>query len=46
MAVELMGFPKLDEQKAIQEAASEGLKGMKHLIRTLSNQPSHFLPKL
>ncbi|KAJ1425730.1 Zn-cluster domain [Sesbania bispinosa] len=41
MAVELMGFPKLDEQKAIQEAASEGLKGMEHLIRTLSNQPTH-----
>ncbi|XP_027329505.1 probable WRKY transcription factor 17 [Abrus precatorius] len=41
MAVELMGFPKLEEQKAIQEAASEGLKGMEHLIRTLSNQPTH-----
>ncbi|RZB57702.1 putative WRKY transcription factor 11 isoform E [Glycine soja] len=46
MAVELMGFPKLDEQKAIQEAASEGLKGMKHLIRTLSNQPSHLNTEL
>ncbi|TKY58239.1 WRKY transcription factor 11 [Spatholobus suberectus] len=41
MAVELMGFPKLDEQKAIQEAASEGLKGMEHLIRALSHQPTH-----
>ncbi|KAK4274348.1 hypothetical protein QN277_017580 [Acacia crassicarpa] len=40
MAVELMGFPKIDEQKAIQEAASEGLKGMEHLIRLLSHQPS------
>ena len=42
MAVELMGFPttKLDQQKAIQEAASEGLKGMEHLIRTLSHQPT------
>ncbi|XP_061339313.1 probable WRKY transcription factor 11 [Gastrolobium bilobum] len=41
MAVELMGFPKMDEQKAIQEAASEGLKGMEHLIHLLSHQPSH-----
>ncbi|QCD99654.1 probable WRKY transcription factor 11 [Vigna unguiculata] len=41
MAVELMGFPKIDDQKAIQEAASEGLKGMEHLIRILSHQPSH-----
>ncbi|RDX89321.1 putative WRKY transcription factor 11, partial [Mucuna pruriens] len=41
MAVELMGFPKLEDQKAIQEAASEGLKGMEHLIRILSHQPSH-----
>ncbi|KAL2318262.1 hypothetical protein Fmac_032138 [Flemingia macrophylla] len=42
MAVELMsGLPKLDEQTAIQEAASEGLKGMEHLIRTLSHQPTH-----
>ncbi|XP_054788279.1 probable WRKY transcription factor 17 [Prosopis cineraria] len=40
MAVELMGFPKIDEQKAIQEAASEGLKGMEHLIRLLSHQPN------
>ncbi|KAK7293679.1 hypothetical protein RJT34_16552 [Clitoria ternatea] len=41
MAVELIGFPKLEEQKAIQEAASEGLKGMEHLIRILSHQPTH-----
>ncbi|XP_061362541.1 probable WRKY transcription factor 17 [Gastrolobium bilobum] len=41
MAVELMVFPKLDEQKAIQEAASEGLNGMEHLIRILSHQPTH-----
>ncbi|KAL5559396.1 hypothetical protein UlMin_035607 [Ulmus minor] len=38
MAVELMGFPKMDDQKAIQEAASQGLKGMEHLIRILSHQ--------
>ncbi|PNY18112.1 WRKY transcription factor [Trifolium pratense] len=46
MAVELMGFPKLDEQKAIQEAASEGLKGMEHLILTLSNQPTQLNTQL
>ncbi|KAI4316207.1 hypothetical protein L6164_024209 [Bauhinia variegata] len=38
MAVELLSFPKMDEQKAIQEAASEGLKGMEHMIRLLSHQ--------
>ncbi|KAF3447658.1 hypothetical protein FNV43_RR12845 [Rhamnella rubrinervis] len=38
MAVELMGFPKIDEQKAIQEAASQGLKSMENLIRLLSHQ--------
>ncbi|KAF7830182.1 putative WRKY transcription factor 17 [Senna tora] len=40
MAVELMGFPKMEEQKAIQEAASEGLKGMENLVRLLSHQPN------
>lgn len=33
-----MGFPKMDDQKAIQEAASQGLKSMEHLIRLLSHQ--------
>lgn len=37
MAVELMGFPKMDDQTAIQEAATQGLKGMEHLIRLLSH---------
>ncbi|CAL0327259.1 unnamed protein product [Lupinus luteus] len=41
MVVELMGFSKTEEQKAIQEAASEGIKGMKNLINLLSHQPSH-----
>lgn len=41
-----MGFPKLDEQKAIQEAASEGLKGMEHLILTLSHQPTQLNTQL
>ncbi|KAH7524263.1 hypothetical protein FEM48_Zijuj06G0100700 [Ziziphus jujuba var. spinosa] len=38
MAVELMFFTKMDDQKAIQEAASQGLKGMENLIRLLSHQ--------
>lgn len=41
-----MGFLKQDKQKAIQEVASEILKGMKHLIRNLSHQPSHLNIKL
>ncbi|KAM2544574.1 hypothetical protein TB1_016242 [Malus domestica] len=38
MAVELMNFPKMEDQKAIQEAASQGLQSMEHLIRFLSHQ--------
>ncbi|XVF35731.1 hypothetical protein REPUB_Repub18cG0171600 [Reevesia pubescens] len=38
MAVDLMSFPKMDDQMAIQEAASQGLKSMEHLIRLLSHQ--------
>ncbi|XWS72818.1 hypothetical protein CRYUN_Cryun02cG0073000 [Craigia yunnanensis] len=37
MAVDLMSFPKMDDQMAIQEAASQGLKSMGHLIRLLSH---------
>ncbi|XP_010438024.1 PREDICTED: probable WRKY transcription factor 11 isoform X2 [Camelina sativa] len=39
MAVDLMRFPKIDDQTAIQEAASQGLQSMEHLIRVLSNRP-------
>lgn len=39
MAVDLMRFPKMDDQTAIQEAASQGLQSMEHLIRVLSNRP-------
>ncbi|KAF3507146.1 hypothetical protein F2Q69_00009769 [Brassica cretica] len=39
MAVDLMGFPKIDDQAAIEEAASQGLQSMEHLIRVLSNRP-------
>ncbi|KAA0038752.1 putative WRKY transcription factor 11 [Cucumis melo var. makuwa] len=40
MAVDLMSFPKMDDQIAIQEAASQGLKSMEHLIRLLSHKQS------
>ena len=36
-----MSFPKMDDQMAIQEAASQGLKSMEHLIRLLSHQSNH-----
>lgn len=38
MAVELLGYTNLNEQMAIQEAASAGLKSMEHLIRAVSHQ--------
>ncbi|XWS17906.1 hypothetical protein CRYUN_Cryun33cG0108800 [Craigia yunnanensis] len=41
MVVDLMSFPKMDDQMAIQEAASQGLKCMEHLIRFLSHQSNH-----
>ncbi|KAK6927721.1 Zn-cluster domain [Dillenia turbinata] len=37
MAVKLMGFPMMDDQTAIQEAGTAGLKSMEHLIRLLSH---------
>lgn len=36
-----MWFPKLDEQKSIQEDTFESLKGMEHLIWTFSQHPSY-----
>ncbi|XVE71334.1 hypothetical protein DITRI_Ditri10aG0142500 [Diplodiscus trichospermus] len=41
MAVDLMSFPKMDDQMAIQEAASQGLKSMEHMVRLLSHQSNH-----
>ncbi|KAI5556028.1 hypothetical protein POPTR_018G008500v4 [Populus trichocarpa] len=42
MAVELMSFnTKMDDQSAIQEAASQGIKSMEHLIRIMSHQNNH-----
>jgi len=42
MVVDPVVIPKMrmDEQRAIQEAASAGLKSMEHLIRVLSSQTS------
>ncbi|WOL08557.1 WRKY transcription factor WRKY51-like [Canna indica] len=37
MAVDLMGYAKMDDQIAIQEAATAGLRSMEHLIRQLSH---------
>ncbi|XP_013631720.1 PREDICTED: probable WRKY transcription factor 17 isoform X2 [Brassica oleracea var. oleracea] len=39
MTVDIMRFPKMEDQTAIQEAASQGLKSMEHLISVLSNRP-------
>ncbi|CAH2061219.1 unnamed protein product [Thlaspi arvense] len=39
MTVDIMRIPKMEDQTAIQEAASQGLKSMEHLIRVLSNRP-------
>lgn len=39
MTVDIMRFPKMEDQTAIQEAASQGLKSMEHLIRVISNRP-------
>lgn len=39
MTVDIMRLPKMEDQTAIQEAASQGLKSMEHLINVLSNRP-------
>uniref|UniRef100_A0A5B7BL89 Putative WRKY transcription factor 17 n=1 Tax=Davidia involucrata TaxID=16924 RepID=A0A5B7BL89_DAVIN len=44
MVVELIGFSKMDEQIAIQEAGSAGLKSMEHLIRLISHQSQQNQP--
>lgn len=41
MAVDLMSFAKMEDQMAVQEAASQGLKSMEHLIRLMSHQSNH-----
>ncbi|BFG14423.1 hypothetical protein CerSpe_006970 [Prunus speciosa] len=38
MAIDLVGFSRMDERTAMEEAASAGLQSMDHLIRVLSNQ--------
>ncbi|KAK1298664.1 putative WRKY transcription factor 17 [Acorus calamus] len=44
MAVDFMGYSKMDDQIAIQEAATAGLRNMEHLILLLSHQ-THQNPK-
>ncbi|KAM1514060.1 hypothetical protein ACFX11_025889 [Malus domestica] len=41
MTVELLNFPKMEDQEAIQEAASQGLQSIEHLNRFLSHQQQH-----
>ncbi|KAL2517454.1 putative WRKY transcription factor 11 [Abeliophyllum distichum] len=41
MAVELMGYANMNEQMALQDAATAGLKSMDHLIRLVSHQQQH-----
>ncbi|EPS60964.1 hypothetical protein M569_13836, partial [Genlisea aurea] len=41
MAVELLGHASLNEQMAIQEAATQGLKSMEYLINSVSNHNQH-----
>ena len=41
MVVDLLGFPKMDDHTAIQEATSQGLRSMEHLICFMSNWPNH-----
>ncbi|XP_009600318.1 probable WRKY transcription factor 11 [Nicotiana tomentosiformis] len=38
MAIELLGYSQINEQLALQEAASAGLNSMDHLIRFVSHQ--------
>lgn len=38
MAIDLVGFSRMDDRTAMEEAASAGLQSMDHLIRVLSNQ--------
>ncbi|KAJ8758670.1 hypothetical protein K2173_000391 [Erythroxylum novogranatense] len=41
MAVDLVSFSKIEDQMAIQEAASQGLKSMEHLIRFMSQRSNN-----
>ncbi|KAG1331934.1 WRKY transcription factor WRKY51 [Cocos nucifera] len=43
MAVDLMGYSKMDDQIAIQEAATAGLRSMEHLIFQISHHKSQQL---
>ncbi|MQM09558.1 hypothetical protein Taro_042433 [Colocasia esculenta] len=41
MMVDLMGYSKMEEQMAIQEAAAAGIHSMEHLVCQLSHQSQH-----
>ncbi|GMI94782.1 WRKY DNA-binding protein 11 [Hibiscus trionum] len=41
MAADLMSLPNMDDPTAIQEAASQGMKSMEHLITLLSQHSNH-----
>ena len=41
MVVDLLGFLKMDDHTTIQEATSQGLRSMEHLICFMSNRPNH-----
>ncbi|KAK4757590.1 hypothetical protein SAY87_018891 [Trapa incisa] len=41
LALDLVKFPHMDDRRAIEEAASAGLKSMEHLIQILSSTASH-----
>ncbi|KAK4757284.1 hypothetical protein SAY87_007411 [Trapa incisa] len=41
MAVYFANFPHMDDRRAIEEAASAGLRSMEHLIQILSSPPAH-----
>ncbi|MQL75406.1 hypothetical protein Taro_007769 [Colocasia esculenta] len=41
MAVDLMGYSRMEEQMAIQEAAAAGIRSMEHLIFQLSHHGQH-----
>lgn len=40
MAVDLMGYPKMNDQMAMQEAATAGIRGMEHFIFQMGEQKS------
>nr|WFL37655.1 WRKY transcription factor 3 [Crocus sativus]WFL37680.1 WRKY transcription factor 28 [Crocus sativus] len=46
MAVDLMGYPKMDDQMAIQEAAAAGIRSMEQLVFQLNHYQNSSHPHL